>query len=256
MRKIKMLNRVSIDGYFASNNEENFGMDWFIHDPEVDEASHVITGKMETLLLGGTTYRGFERSWVPFLQDPHAPQELKKVAAELKANSGAAVVVSGSNDVNVQIVVNTINNAIGAYGKTIDWGTTLNYRQGIDGDMNKLVADMETGTVGALLIHGANPVYDYFDAAKFKAALSKVKGGKLPGSNLILGSTSTFFFSRGGSTLVTTTGLAGTATLRSGAAIARSINTGSSRTILRCCVSTSLLSTSGSAFLGSLITSK
>ncbi|MCQ6560506.1 dihydrofolate reductase family protein [Paenibacillus mendelii] len=83
MRKIKMLNRVSIDGYFASNNEANFGMDWFIHDPEVDKASHVIGGKMDALLLGGTTYRGFERSWVPFLNDPLAPEHLKKVAEEL-----------------------------------------------------------------------------------------------------------------------------------------------------------------------------
>ncbi|MDF2652627.1 MAG: dihydrofolate reductase, partial [Paenibacillus sp.] len=40
MSKIKMLNRISIDGYFASPNEASFGMDWFIHDPEVDKAAH------------------------------------------------------------------------------------------------------------------------------------------------------------------------------------------------------------------------
>lgn len=100
---------------------------------------------------------------------------IKKVAAELKANNGASVVVCGSNDANVQTVVNAINNAIGAYGKTIDWGTTLNYRQGIDKDMEDLVTKMEAGQVGALLIHGANPVYNYYNAEKFKAALSKVK---------------------------------------------------------------------------------
>lgn len=58
-------------------------MDWFIHDPEVDKAAHIIGGKMDKLLLGGTTYRGFERYWVPFLNDPNAPQQLKKVAEEL-----------------------------------------------------------------------------------------------------------------------------------------------------------------------------
>lgn len=83
MAKIKMLNRISIDGYFASPNEANFGMDWFIHDPEVDKAAHMIGGKMDTLLLGGTTYRGFERSWVPVLNNPHAPQQLKEIAEEL-----------------------------------------------------------------------------------------------------------------------------------------------------------------------------
>ena len=83
--------------------------------------------------------------------------------------------VSGSNDVNVQIIVNAINNAIGAYGKTIDWSVTSNYRQGIDKDLVDLVAQMDGGQVGALLIAGANPAYTYYDADKFKAALKKVK---------------------------------------------------------------------------------
>lgn len=105
MRKIKMLNRVSIDGYFASNNEANFGMDWFIHDPEVDKAAHVIGGKMDTLLLGGTTYRGFERSWVPFLNDPNAPEQLKKIAEELTDMTKVVFskTIKGSNWPNTQI---------------------------------------------------------------------------------------------------------------------------------------------------------
>jgi len=32
------MNRISVDGYFASNNEESWGMDWFMPDPEVDQA--------------------------------------------------------------------------------------------------------------------------------------------------------------------------------------------------------------------------
>ncbi|TJY43153.1 dihydrofolate reductase [Cohnella pontilimi] len=83
MNKIKMLNRISIDGYFASLNEASSGMDWFIHDPEVDKAAHAIGGKMNTLILGGTTYRLFERSWVPFLRNPDAPGHLKEIAEEL-----------------------------------------------------------------------------------------------------------------------------------------------------------------------------
>jgi hypothetical protein len=70
-------------------------------------------------------------------------------AAALNANKGAGLVVSGSNDVNVQIIVNAINEAIGANGKTINWGSTSNYRKGIDADMVKLVNDMNTGDVGA-----------------------------------------------------------------------------------------------------------
>jgi MoCo/4Fe-4S cofactor protein with predicted Tat translocation signal len=96
---------------------------------------------------------------------------IQKAAADLKANSGAALVVSGSNDPNVQAVVAAINSAIGA---TIDAGS-INVRQGIDADMVRLVNDMNNGSVGALLIYGANPAYDYYDAERFVAGLKKVR---------------------------------------------------------------------------------
>ncbi|MDP4263209.1 MAG: TAT-variant-translocated molybdopterin oxidoreductase [Bacteroidota bacterium] len=111
----------------------------------------------------------------PAIDDNKLKAGIAKVAADLKANSGKALVVSGSNDMNVQVIVNAINNAIGANGSTIDWTRPVNYRQGIDKDMNDLVADMEAGNVGALFIYGANPAYDYHSAEKFKSAISKVK---------------------------------------------------------------------------------
>ncbi len=100
---------------------------------------------------------------------------ISKVAKDLSANKGKALVVSGSNNPNVQIIVNAINEAIGANGTTINWADTLQTRQGIDADLATLVSDMDGGKVGALLIYGPNPVYDYYDADKFKAALQKVK---------------------------------------------------------------------------------
>jgi MoCo/4Fe-4S cofactor protein with predicted Tat translocation signal len=100
---------------------------------------------------------------------------IKAAAAALKAANGEALVVSGSNDKHVQVVVNAINNAIGAYGKTIDWSRAVNYRQGIDSEMNDLVAQMESGAVGTIMIFGANPVYTYYDTDRFKNALAKVK---------------------------------------------------------------------------------
>ncbi len=100
---------------------------------------------------------------------------IEKVAADLNKNKGKGLVVCGSNDKNVQIVVNAINQAIGAFGSTIDWKQTVNYRKGIDSEMNALVEAMEAGQVGTLMIYGANPVYNYHDAARFAAALKKVK---------------------------------------------------------------------------------
>ncbi len=79
-----------------------------------------------------------------------ALEGVKKAATELMANKGAGLVVCGSNDPNVQTIVNAINEAIGAGGKTIDWASTVSYRQGVDVDFATLVNDLNAGNVGAL----------------------------------------------------------------------------------------------------------
>jgi MoCo/4Fe-4S cofactor protein with predicted Tat translocation signal len=111
----------------------------------------------------------------PAIADAKLKAGIAKVAADLKANNGASLVVCGSNDVNVQIIVNAINNVIGAHGRTIDWSTPANYRQGIDKDLADLINDMDTGKVSALFIYGANPAYNHPMADKFIKALAKVK---------------------------------------------------------------------------------
>lgn len=99
---------------------------------------------------------------------------IKLAADNLKAAGGHALVVCGSNDVYSQTIVNAINEAIGANGKTINWAITSNYKNGIDGDMVKLVDEMNSGAVGAVFIYDANPAYSYSDSKKFKDALAKV----------------------------------------------------------------------------------
>ncbi len=111
---------------------------------------------------------------IPKITDEKLLKAIDKVAAALEASKGDALVVCGSNDVNVQVIVNAINEQIGANGKTINWAVTSNYRNGIDADMVKLVNDMNAGTIGAVLIHGANPVYNYAESKKFTDGLKKV----------------------------------------------------------------------------------
>lgn len=82
MRKVIMINRISIDGYFASLNEKTGGMEWFVPDPTVDKAVHEPV-HASTLLLGAKTFALFERTWVPLLKDPNAPKEMKALAQEL-----------------------------------------------------------------------------------------------------------------------------------------------------------------------------
>ena len=111
----------------------------------------------------------------PSVADAKLKEGIAKAAADLKAAGGNALVVSGSNDINVQVIVNAINEAVGANGKTINWALPVNYRQGVDADLATLVKDMNAGTVGAVLIAGANPMYSHPMADQFKAGLAKVK---------------------------------------------------------------------------------
>lgn len=134
----------------------------FTHKPSHEG---VVAAALYNLVTGASVPSGI---------DEKLKAGLEKAAKDLKAANGEALVVSGSNNPNVQMAVNAINNAIGAYGKTINWGVTSLYRQGVDADMAKLVADMKAGSVGALFVVDANPSYDYPAAAAFNEGLKKV----------------------------------------------------------------------------------
>ena len=138
--------------------------DRFIHRPS--ESGAIALNLLSR--LGGSVS-------APAVADARLKKGLDMAAGMLKQAGGNALVVSGSNDPNIQIVVNAINEAIGANGKTINWGTTLNTSLGIDKDMTQLVQDMNGGSIGAVLIYGVNPAYDYYDAKKFTDGLKKVK---------------------------------------------------------------------------------
>ena len=109
------------------------------------------------------------------ISDAKLKAGIEAAAKTLTANKGAALVVSGSNNISEQIIVNAINDAIGANGTTINFGATLNYRQGIDNDFASFVEDMNAGKVNAVLFYGANPVYTWPAADKVKSGLAKVK---------------------------------------------------------------------------------
>ena len=70
-------------------------------------------------------------------------QYLDKAAADLIASRGAALVVAGSNDPNVQILVNSLNSLLGSYASTINLNVPVNYRQGNDQQMNAFIDELK-----------------------------------------------------------------------------------------------------------------
>jgi molybdopterin-containing oxidoreductase family iron-sulfur binding subunit len=99
---------------------------------------------------------------------------IAKAANDLWAARGNALVVAGSNDRNVQVVVNAINDMLGSYGSTILPGTPVNYKQGDDEAMAAFINDADAGRVGAVIFYNCNPVYDHPMGEKLAAALKKV----------------------------------------------------------------------------------
>ncbi len=104
-----------------------------------------------------------------------AKTAIATAAKDLVAARGAALVVSGSNNVAEQQLVANINAMIGAYGTTISTVRTINLRGGIDRDMATLIAEMNSGAVGTVIFtDSVNPAYDYPNRAAFVTALAKV----------------------------------------------------------------------------------
>jgi len=109
----------------------------------------------------------------PGLKDK-ARAALKKAAADLNAAKGKALVVSGSNNIGEQILVNGINAMLGSYGATIDFTNASLQRKGIDGDIQGLIREMGAGSINAVILMGANPAFDLPNAEAFRAAFAKV----------------------------------------------------------------------------------
>ena len=120
-------------------------------------AQHTILADLYNALVNGASAK-----------DANVANAVKQIK---KAGSNA-VVVTGIQDKNAQILALAINNAIGS--QVINTSVTNNTRQGNDADVAQLIADMKSGKVGAVIINNSNPVYTLPNSADFVEGLSKV----------------------------------------------------------------------------------
>ncbi|RLD27439.1 MAG: molybdopterin oxidoreductase [Bacteroidetes bacterium] len=106
---------------------------------------------------------------------PISPVDIKPIVNELWTKREKSLIISNSNDIDIQILVNATNYLLGNYLNTIDLDTPLYVKQGIDSEMEAFVIDMEEGNIDALIINNVNPAYDYQNAERFKRGLTKLK---------------------------------------------------------------------------------
>jgi molybdopterin-containing oxidoreductase family iron-sulfur binding subunit len=97
---------------------------------------------------------------------------VQKALAQVRKAGSRAVVVTGIQDENAQLLALAINHAI--QSQAIDVVGTKNVRQGNSARVDQLVKEMNSGAVSALFIYNANPVYNLPNAASFAEGLAKV----------------------------------------------------------------------------------
>jgi len=103
----------------------------------------------------------------------HIEAAVDAAASELLKAGSNGVVVTGIKDVKAQNVVLAINEALAS--KAFDASTPIKTRQGDDKAVAQLVADMNAGTIGAVIMSGVNPMYTLPNPAEFEAGLANVE---------------------------------------------------------------------------------
>ncbi len=112
-------------------------------------------------------------------KNPKADAAIKAAAKDLWENRGkngkGSLVVSASNNIAEQMLVNEMNEMLGGKGITFDFDNYSLQRQGDDLKLRSCFKEMENGQVDAAFILGdANPLYDLPDSKRAAAALAKV----------------------------------------------------------------------------------
>ncbi len=99
-------------------------------------------------------------------------KEITKLAKALKKAGRKAVVVTGINDKNAQLLAFRINQVL--QSKVVDFNDPLYIRQGNDAEVAKLVKDLKSGKVKGLITYNVNPAYSLPNAKDYIEAVKKV----------------------------------------------------------------------------------
>ncbi|RZT97099.1 quinol:cytochrome c oxidoreductase iron-sulfur protein precursor [Ancylomarina subtilis] len=96
---------------------------------------------------------------------------IKELAKDLIEEQSHALVVSGSQDLNAQILINAINYEVNSFDSCISLDTPLLNRQAHDEEMNILLNDLNSGQVKGLICYHVNPVYNHQKGNEFRKAI-------------------------------------------------------------------------------------
>jgi dihydrofolate reductase len=114
MRKVVMMNLVSLDGFFAGPRGE---IDWHNVDEEFNQAAVDMIQRFDTILFGRVTYKLFEDYWPNAASDPKISREDRIIANRI--NEMTKVVFSKSL-------------------KKVTWDNSQLFRGNVEGEVKRL----------------------------------------------------------------------------------------------------------------------
>jgi len=139
-----------------------------------------VTPRDSVLMLGAIYNHIAEATGYPPISAPPTVVGVDELVSGLLSHGDRSLVISGSNDPDIQKLVAGINKMLGAYGSTLDLKRTIQLRQGDDQEFADFVSSLERGEVDNLILVNVNPVYSLggFEAMK-KADFTAYLGSSL-----------------------------------------------------------------------------
>jgi len=134
---------------------------------------HAIKPSDELTLLLNLYNKIAAKSDMPAISVGESPVDVEALANDLLHNQSKSLVVSGTNDVYIQAIVNAINFLLANLGTTFHFERTLETKLGCDQKMSSLIEEMNKGEIAALFMYGVNPAYDYYNSEGFVEGLKK-----------------------------------------------------------------------------------
>jgi len=139
-----------------------------------------VTPRESVLMLGAIYNKIAAAVGHPPISTPPTAISVDKIVAELLAHREKSLVLSGSNNPDIQKLVAGINMMLGSYANTLDLKNTIQLKQGNDREFEEFVSSLNQGEVDMLFLINVNPIYSLggFDAWK-KAGFTAYLGSAL-----------------------------------------------------------------------------
>ncbi len=102
---------------------------------------------------------------------PESSVATDELAKELIRFHGRSLIVSGSNDPDIQLIVNELNALLANYDHTIDLNNPMLHRKGKDQEMVSFVGSLKNNAPRAVIFYDVNPVYNFPMANELKEEL-------------------------------------------------------------------------------------